>query len=173
MAELEFLTEEFKIADNEKIKSFLLSEGINFGKFELTSLSKKLAELSIIPDEDRPILIAEYPEYVNEYSQLDGYRADVICLSPEMHYIDFVLDKFKDIHFHFENEHWHFVEGSCGFAFLGSQGRKYVITISAGEFITVPEGKWQWLIPPANKKMKSIRFFNSTGVMLPPVALSI
>lgn len=173
MAKLSIFDSDIETRDFDKISNFLDCEGIDFGRFELTELAHDMSKKQTLSDVDREILISEFPELTEKYSKLPGFRSDVICLYPEFDHLDFVLKKFKDIHYHFENEHWYLIDGSCGFAFLGSSGRKYVIEIEKNEFITVREGKWQWLIPPANNRMKSMRYFNRTGLIREPSQLII
>lgn len=157
--------------DSDAINDFLAEEGIEFGSFSLTKHTKEVIRYPVIPDEIRSDVISHYKKQVATYSALAGYRADVICLSPEMDYLDYVLKAFKDIHFHFENEYWYILDGSCGYGYLGKCGRKYIVTIPAGYFVSVPEGKWQWIIPPEDCKMKAMRFFNTTGRITQPPAL--
>lgn len=172
MATLIILNTDFKTKNFNDIYDYLANEGIAFGEFELNSLAKKMALKDTLNDDERVDLITEHQELIKNYSKLDGYRADVICLYPEFKYLDMVLKNFKDIHYHYENEHWHYIDGSSGFGFLGMDGRKFVVEINAGEYITVPEGKWQWVIPPQDNKMKAMRFFNTTGKMPQPIELS-
>lgn len=173
MAQLFFPSEKnISTTDFAIITDFLTSEGIPFGQFPLNSLDQELSAHTTLTDENRALLVASHPDIVEKYSQHNGYRQDVICLHPSLPYIDVVLEKFKDIHYHYENEHWYYIDGCSGFGFLGNNGRKFIVEISAGEYLTVPEGKWQWVIPPKDKRMKAMRFFNTSGKILQPNPLN-
>ena len=168
MAKLTVLDEDQSTQDFQQIAMFLAAEGINFGYFELRTTDYSLAKQETLSDEERILLLNSHPEIIQQHSKMDGYRHDVICLHPSFKYLDAVLQKFKNIHYHFENEHWYMIDGSAGFGFLGNHGIKFVVEITCGELLTVPEGKWQWVIPPVNNCMKSMRFFNTSGKIAQP-----
>lgn len=154
--------EESKTSNFEEISNFLKDEGIEFGKFLLNGLARELARLDTLTEEQRETLIQSYPDLIEKHSSGHGYRHDVICLYPEFEHLQSILMKFKDVHFHYENEYWYFIDGSFGFVFLGSHGRKYELLVEAGEYLQVPEGKWQYLKVPKIIRMKTMRFFNTT-----------
>lgn len=124
-----------------------------------------------LSDTEREQIIESYPQLIASYKNLYNYRADMICLDPNFEYLEFVLSKFKNIHYHYENEHWYILDGSCSFGFLGHDGRKFIVNICAGEYLTVPERKWQWIVPPPDNRMKAIRFFNCTNTVPEPQKL--
>lgn len=163
MGKVRFINSEKMITDRENVIKFLSSENIMFGQFELTNYALDLAKKETATDDERITLINEYQDLINKYSQMPGYRADVVFLHPGFPYYKDLIIKFGDIHYHFENEYWYFIGGHYDFCFLGSNGWKYAVTVSAGEYLSVPEGKWQWLEGTIEQQMKAIRFFNSTG----------
>ncbi|MFD1425135.1 cupin domain-containing protein [Laceyella tengchongensis] len=165
MANLFVFNEEVETQDHDKITFFLERFGIRFGKVELPDQAKELAKLQTLTDEQRSGLIDLFPEEIDKFSSLTGYRSDVVCFYPGFEHLDFILSKFAPIHFHFENEFWYFVDGSAKFGYLGHDGTKFQVTVEAGEFIQVPEGVWQWFELTEEKRMKAIRFFYTTGTV--------
>lgn len=168
MAKLFIYDDALETNNLNQISYFLAKEGIQVGKFELNELSKKFSKLNTLTDKQRIELLTSYPELTKKYSRLDGYRSDIVCLYPEFEHFNFIMKKFGDIHFHFESEYWYFFDGYFGFVFLGSQGRKYLVTIESGEYIQVPEGKWQYFSGTNKQRMKAMRFFNTTHQFIKP-----
>lgn len=171
MAKLEFINTDSKTEALPEIKNYLASEGIDFGTFALTPYAKKLGSQPLATDEERMALLATYPELESKYSTKPQYRADVVFLHPGFPYYDDLIVQFGDIHYHYENEYWYFFGGHFDFGFLATDGRKFYITVNAGEYLSVPEGKWQWLRGTSKQQMKSMRFFNCTGKIAKPVEL--
>lgn len=168
MAKLEFCSSiQHELTDVAKIKSFLHSEGIELGMFPLNETAKKYKLLDTLTEEQRVELIQSYPELIESYSKLSDFRYDVVCLYPEFEHLDFILNKFGDVHYHFENEYWYFIDGCFNFIFLGSRGLKYNVTVEAGEYLQVPEGKWQYFVGTRDSRMKAMRFFNTTNKEIP------
>jgi 1,2-dihydroxy-3-keto-5-methylthiopentene dioxygenase len=100
---------------------------------------------------------------------LGGYKSDIICLFPTFEHLDFIMDKFGDVHYHFENEYWHIFDGRLGFVFYSPRGFKFRMIVEAGEYIQVPEGIWQQCFFAAKEdRVKSMRFFNTTGKVVMP-----
>ena len=173
MAQLSIINENKSTENIEQIQSYLKTENIEFGQFTLNDLSIQKASQDTLSDNERNSIIESYPDIINKYRKYFDYRADMICLYSEFKHLDFVLEKFKDVHYHYENEHWYYIDGSSGFGFLGLDGRKFTVEVNAGEYITVPEGKWQWVIPPKNNRMKAIRFFSCTRSIPKPKELQL
>lgn len=159
--------------DFEKIKNFLQQEGIAFGRFQLHEKTLNLIAPNSLTEEDRQSVLLSYPELEKKYSQLEGYKSDVVCLYPEFEHLAFIMEKFGDVHYHFENEYWYFIDGRLGFVFYSPKGFKFRVVVEAGEYIQVPEGCWQQCFFVAKTdRMKSMRFFNTTNsIKLPNVHL--
>jgi 1,2-dihydroxy-3-keto-5-methylthiopentene dioxygenase len=173
MAKLEYINTDVKIESFNKIAEFLAAEGIELGTFPLTPQAIQLASQTTATDEERAILLATYEDLKSKYSGKGQYRSDVVFLHPGFPHYEMLLVKFGDIHFHYENEYWYFFGGHFDFGFLGLDGRKFYVTVSAGEYLSVPEGKWQWLRGTVQQQMKAMRFFNSSGTYSLPLPLTI
>lgn len=163
MVALHIYDDEAETKDFAVAQRFLSKEGIQIGRFRLNDLAQELSQYDTLTDNQRSDLVDSYPEIQKKYSAHNGYRSDVVCLYPEFEHFDFIMSKFGNIHFHFENEYWYFIDGFFGFVFINDEGRKYVVTIEAGEFIQVPEGKWQFFSGTREQRMKAIRYFNTTN----------
>lgn len=169
MALIKFLTSSHYSTDFNVIQHFLNADGIQMGRFELSPLALKFQHQDTLDDEERNQLIHSFPQLEGQYSVLDGYRADVVCLYPAFEHLQWVLKKFGDIHFHYENEFWYFIDGSFDFIFLNHKGSKYQVTVNAGEYLQVPEGKWQYFYGNEHSRMKAIRFFYTTHQFQDPM----
>jgi len=162
MARLEIVTDQVETADAGEIASFLAREGIEFGQHSLTAVARELAKKDVLSDVERTEVIASYAPSGDHYAGQEGFRADVVCFWPEFEHMSFVLSKFSPVHFHFENEWWYVIDGEASFGFLGSNGTKFILTVGVGEFCQVPEGIWQWFELTPAKRLKSIRYFNTS-----------
>ncbi|HET9957844.1 MAG TPA: hypothetical protein VFQ61_25275 [Polyangiaceae bacterium] len=169
MAALNVITDETSTQDFLVIKDFLASQGIDFGRFQRNPAVLSLAEPHTLTDEQRAELIALYPDVREKFERRTGFRCDVVCFYPELPQLNFIIDKFGSIHYHFETEYWYFVDGEAKFGFLGTNGTKFELTVQGGEFLQVPEGCWQWFQLTPIKRMKSIRYFYSTESQKPRV----
>lgn len=173
MAILNIINDETSTSELGKIRAYLSRQGIDFGEFELGERARSLAALQTLTDEQRAELIALHPEAEARFRERQGFRADVVCFYPELVHLDFIINKFGSIHYHFENEYWYFVDGEACFGFLGGDGTKFEIIPRAGEYLHVPEGCWQWFGLTAAKRMKSIRFFYTDGRARPRVPVRL
>lgn len=174
MAQLKILREDEQITTNfDTIHKFMTSHGIKFGRFELNELAKTLAKKDTLSDEERNELLDSYQHISSEFEQQDGYKRDVVCLWPEFEHIDFILNKFGDVHYHFNHEFWYFFDGQFDFIFCGNDGRKFCITVEAGEYLQVPEGFWQLFSGDRNCRMKSMRFFYTTHSVKQPEEVAL
>lgn len=168
MAKLKLIGTDFETENLADVKKYLESENIQFGTFALTTFAKELAQQKEADEIAREKLLAEYDYIAEKYKNLADFRQDVVFLHPGFPHYPQLLKLFGDIHYHYENEYWYFFGGEYDFGFLGNDGRKFYVTVSAGEYLTVPEGKWQWLNGTVDHEMKAMRFFNCSGKMIKP-----
>ena len=171
MAKLEFINTDIKSDAIDDITQFLKSEGILFGQFELNDTALKLASQERASDEERQALLASYPELTALHASTPGFHSDVVFLHPGFPHYEMLVKQFGDIHYHYENEYWYFFGGHFDFGFLGTDGRKFYIRVDAGEYLSVQEGKWQWLRGTVHQQMKAMRFFNCTNSVAKPTNL--
>ncbi len=166
---LEIVGIDKKTNDFNKIQLFLSSEGIDFGKFDINPLAFELAKNNSLSEKEREDLLKSYPEIKSKYNKSIGYKSDVVCLYPEFEHIDSIMEKFGDVHYHFENEYWYIFDGLLGFVFYSKNGFKFRLIVQSGEHIQVPEGIWQQCFFSAKeKRVKSMRFFNTKGTVIMP-----
>ncbi|HLB52630.1 MAG TPA: hypothetical protein VJK48_02840 [Chlamydiales bacterium] len=173
MASVQIFNDEITTDDLPKIRLFLENQGIAFGTFTSNEVVKKLIVERSPSEEARKVMIEQFPSEIARFSQKSGYRADVVCFYPELSHLEFILNKFGSIHYHFEHEFWYFIDGAARFGFCGKEGTKFEVTVNAGEFLQVPEGIWQWFSLTPEKVMKAIRFFYTDHLVQPrmPVIL--
>ncbi|MEQ6030157.1 hypothetical protein [Staphylococcus saccharolyticus] len=151
-----------KETDNLNLISKILSEyGINSGKFDLKKTEYSVLDNSL-SENTRIDLMDSYKNLEKNFSNLNGFRRDLVILTKDFKYTNFILDKFSPIHFHFENEYWYLLDGKCEFGFLLNDGNKILVTLEKGEFLQVPECAWQWFDLTEDKNMAAIRYFYKT-----------
>lgn len=163
MATLTIINDDVATEDFDRIRIFASEQGIELGHIELPPRARELAARTTLTDPERAELIALYPDAHRRFAAERGFRADVVCFYPELPQLDFIINKFGSIHYHYEHEYWYFVDGEACFGFLGANGTKLTLRVQAGEYLQVPEGIWQWFELTPAKRMKAIRFFYNTG----------
>lgn len=172
MAILEICSTTTKTDDFKTIQTFLANENIEIGTFTLNAMAQKLAQIDNPIDTERAALLDSYKDISNQYAKYSDLTSDVVCIYPQHEHIDFILTKFSDVHYHFEHEFWYFFDGSFTFIYLSHTGIKFKVTVKAGEYLQVPEGKWQYFGESLSNRMKAMRFIFSTGQMIRPAPIS-
>ncbi|MGK9069648.1 hypothetical protein [Staphylococcus warneri] len=151
-----------KETDNLDLIHKVLSDyGIDSGSFHLKKTEYSVLDNSLSEDK-RINLMDNYNDLETQFSSLNEFRRDLVILTRNFEYTDFILEKFSPIHFHFENEYWYLLDGNCEFGFLLNDGNKILVTLEKGEFIQVPECTWQWFDLTEEKNMAAIRYFFKT-----------
>lgn len=173
MALLEILTDDTRSDRLERIVPFLASHRIELTAFPLGDRVRDLAAKTTLDDAERAELLGMHPQLSTRFGARQGYRADVVCFHPAFPHLDVIVSKFGSVHYHFEHEHWYFIDGEAKFGFLGDDGTKFEITVGAGESLQVPEGCWQYFALTEKKRMKSMRFFWTEGRARPRVPVRI
>jgi 1,2-dihydroxy-3-keto-5-methylthiopentene dioxygenase len=159
MASIYLFNDEKSIHDHDAIASFLARENIAFGRFQPSEEARKATHREVLDDDERERVMASHQSEAARFRALPGFRQDIVCFWPTFVHLDKILSRFAPIHFHYENEYWYCFDGAARFGFLGARGEKYCITLEQGEFLRVPEGRWQWFELTEAKYFKSIRYF--------------
>ena len=134
-----------KETDNLDLIHKMLSDyGIDSGSFHLKKTEYSVLDNSLSEDK-RIDLMDNYNDLETQFSSLNEFRRDLVILTRNFEYTDFILEKFSPIHFHLIND-----------------GNKILVTLEEGEFIQVPECTWQWFDLTEEKNMASIRYFFKT-----------
>ncbi|HHW6946156.1 TPA: hypothetical protein ACU2YK_002650 [Staphylococcus aureus] len=150
-----------ELRDSKAIEEILFNYNIDSGSFNLKTLPFEILDNSL-SDVQRKNVLEEYSDLKEIFSNLKSFRNDLVILTEDFEYTDFILKKFSPIHYHFENEYWYLLDGECEFGFLLNDGNKILVTLEKGEFIKVPEGTWQWFDLTENRNMAAMRFFYKT-----------
>jgi len=159
LASIYLYNEEKSIHDLTLITSFLAKENIAFGTFPLSGIAVDARKKEELTDTERQQVLDSHAQDSAAFQSLSGFRQDVVCFWPSFSHLDYVLSRFAPIHFHYENEYWYCFDGAACFTFLGNRGEKYRVTLEPGEYLRVPEGRWQWFELTESKYFKSMRFF--------------
>ena len=168
MAKLDFIDHDVSYDSFSEINRFLISEGIQFGQFNLHEKARLFGQKENLSEEERSELLVDYAPVAEKYTQLDGFRQDIIFLHPGFPHYAFLVKKFGALHFHYENEYWYMFGGIGHFGYLGLNGLRFLVHLQPGEFISVPEGRWQWWASNVEEEFKAMRFFNTHNVTARP-----
>ena len=132
-----------KITAVEELRPFLEREGIDFAIWNLPPEVRSIAEASRLSESDMTRLLEIFRHDIEEVSEAKGYiDADVVAILPDLEGIDAALAMFDKVHFHDDDEVRAIVSGSGVFGFVMSDGRQFLLEVSAGDYISVPAGMW-------------------------------
>lgn len=173
MAKLEFVDHGIHLDTHAGISHFLNSEGIQFGTFDLNDRARTFAGQSRLSEEDRQVLLQDYRHITKLYEDKPKFHQDIIFLHPGFEHYAFLVHKFGALHFHYENEYWYMFGGMGHFGYLSLQGLRFLVHLFPGEYISVPEGRWQWWASNVEEEFKAMRFFNSQGLFAMPDVTAI
>ena len=168
MAKLDFIDNTLSYEGFAEIKQFLTSEGIQFGQFDLNEKARCFAQKETLSDEERNDLLLDYAYLSQPHEQLKQFRQDIIFLHPGFPHYAFLVKKFGALHFHYENEYWYMFGGVGHFGYLGINGLRFLVHLAPGEYISVPEGRWQWWASNIEEQFKAMRFFNTEHKFVQP-----
>lgn len=161
MAKLDFIDHSLSFETFSEIKMFLNREGIQLGQFDLNERALCFAQQETLTENERHDLLSDYAHLAQPYEKLKEFRQDIIFLHPGFPHYEFLVKKFGSLHFHYENEYWYMFGGVGHFGYLGINGLRFLVHVEPGEYISVPEGRWQWWASNIEEQFKAMRFFNT------------
>jgi len=168
MATLTPLYTESPTSDPTTIKALLAARGIEFETWALPARAEALAAQSRLSDDEKAELLALFQDKLAEKAETAGYRsADVVAIRPDLPGVDDALAKFDKVHFHDDDEVRAIVGGEGVFGIVGDDGRQLLITLRAGEFISLPAGIWHWFYCLDSKNVTALRLFKDNPSWVP------
>lgn len=154
--------------DDAAISAFLADRGVTFERWALPDEAVVLGMKARLDDADKARLLALFSEKLAEKAENDGYRAaDVVAIRPDLPGVDDALAKFDKVHFHDDDEVRAIVGGRGVFGFVGDDGRQFLLTLEAGEFVSLPAGMWHWFYCLEDKRVTAIRLFKENPSWVP------
>lgn len=151
-----------ELTDPAAIRGFLSERGIDFAFWEMPDEARALGASPRLDDAGKSRLLALFRDHLDRLAREHGYvDADVIAVR-DVPGVGDALAKFDRVHFHEDDEVRAIVGGSGVFGFVGDDGRQFLLSVEAGEYISVPAGTWHWFYCHEDKDITAIRLFRDT-----------
>ena len=77
------------------------------------------------------------------------------------------LAKFDKVHFHDDDEVRAIGGGRGVFGFIADDGRQFLLTVEAGDYISVPAGVWHWFYCVDGRNITCLRLFKDDSGWIP------
>lgn len=163
MAQLQPLwTTECTVAADE-IAAFLGARGIAYERWDLPEEARTLAAQERLTDSEKERLLELFRAHLDRLATDAGYvDADVIAIRNDMPGLDDALAKFDKVHYHDDDEVRAIVGGGGVFGFIADDGRQFLLTVEAGDYISVPAGVWHWFYCLDARNITCLRLFKDT-----------
>ena len=152
------------ITADDDVASFLAERGIVFATWELPAEARELAALPRLDDGQKSRLLALFADELGASNYSD---ADVVAIRPDLPGLDGALAKFDRLHYHDDDEVRAIVGGEGVFGFMTDDDRQFLLTIKAGEYISVPSRTWHWFYCTESKNITALRLFEDMSGWTP------
>jgi 1,2-dihydroxy-3-keto-5-methylthiopentene dioxygenase len=154
--------------DTAFITSFLAERDIAYERWDLPKAVSDIAAKSRLSDEEKEQVLDTFRAHLDRLAADAGYvDADLIAIRSDFDGIDEALAKFDKVHYHDDDEVRAIVGGQGVFGFIGDDGRQFLLTVEAGDYISVPKGMWHWFYCDDSKNITAIRLFRDTAGWVP------
>lgn len=121
-----------------------------------------------ISDADKQAILDAFGGQRQRLAAEQGYTtSDVIAVHQGIPGIAAMLGKFDREHFHTDDEVRYIVAGQGYFGFRNNDGRRFVVEVEAGDFLSVPVNSWHWFYLGAEGRITAIRFFKDASGWTP------
>ena len=171
MALLRFRKTGEEIKNNQEIGEFLNTLGVLFETWDSEKLPATLKNKFVLTDEEKEQVLLTYQEEIADLAQRRGYvQWDLVALSDATLGIEELLEKFKSIHTHSEDEVRAIVGGHGTFVIKGTEETGYFdIELDPGEVISVPENTPHFFTLLDDRQVLAVRLFiNPAGWVANP-----
>jgi 1,2-dihydroxy-3-keto-5-methylthiopentene dioxygenase len=149
-----------EIRSAEAIADYLSAIGITYEQWQpQVALSENPTESEIL---------AAYAPYLDALKQRGGYiTADVIDINVQTPNLEAMLDKFRDEHWHDEDEVRFILSGKGIFHIHPEAGDVVAIAVEAGDLLLVPTGIQHWFDLSEEREIRAIRLFQDPAGWTP------
>ena len=117
-------------------------------------------------------ILAAYQGEIRRLSASGGYlTADVIDVRPETPGLDAMLARFREEHWHDEDEVRFILAGRCVFHIRPVDDPEehpvVAVEVTAGDLLRVPRGTWHWFDLCGERRVRAIRLFQDPAGWTP------
>ena len=159
------------LADAASISGFLSRHGVSYQSWDTTRVPEAFRARSTLTDAQKAQVLELYRVEIARESQANGYvTADVVSLSPDNAKLPEICAKFDKEHTHDEDEVRFVVAGHGTFTVRGRSGEAIDITMSAGDYISVPRDRRHWFTLLPDRTIVTVRLFQDTQGWTPHYA---
>src|SRR2546430_194592 len=160
MAVLRIPDEERTVNDQDEIRMYLASIGIDYEKWE--------TKAEVVDNASSEEILNAYGEAIKELKRRGGYvTADVIDVNPGTPGLETMLAKFNIEHRHDEDEVRFIIAGRGLFHIHPQRGPVVAIEVEAGDLIRVPKGTLHWFDLCGERRIRAIRLFQDVSGWTP------
>jgi 1,2-dihydroxy-3-keto-5-methylthiopentene dioxygenase len=155
------------LGTEKEVKKYLAENGIDYDHWEVPKESRKYTQKETLSDNEKEELLQTVNHKFLELQKKFGYKTrDLVILHPNVPGIDEMLSKFDKVHYHTDEEVRYILDGSGYFGFIGKQ-EKFLVHVTASDFISVPRNTKHWFYLDADKRIKAVRYFTDTAGWVP------
>ena len=160
MAVLRIPDEERTVNDQDEIRMYLASIGIDYEKWE--------TKAEVADNASTEEILNAYGDEIKELKRRGGYvTADVIDVNPGTPGLETMLAKFNIEHRHDEDEVRFIIAGRGLFHIHPQRGPVVAIEVEAGDLIRVPKGTLHWFDLCGERRIRAIRLFQDVSGWTP------
>lgn len=146
----------------ETISTFLAQYGIEYGQWDISAIPTSLLERDLLDPAQKQQILRALSARIDEAKQRAGYQsADVVALAPNFPNLDDIMRPYQKEHYHTENEVRFVVDGQGVFSINPRTAPCFDVSMVAGDFISVPAGTWHWFNLGPDRRIKTVRIFES------------
>ena len=115
-----------------------------------------------------PQILQAFATEIDLLKQQGGYvTADVIDLHPDTPNLEAMLNRFRQEHWHDEDEVRFIVEGRGVFHLHPRGGPVVALEVEEGDLARVPKGTWHWFELCKDRRIRAIRLFQDPAGWTP------
>ena len=158
------------VKDRETMEQILGTCGVSLELWPVQSTDRTAALLSRDSPgtEEVEEILSEQDRYFQKLREAHGYQTrDLVVVYPELPGLSAMLDRFRPIHYHEDDEVRYVVDGEGVFGFVLPDGDQVELLVEKGDFIRVPRLLEHWFRLTETRRIKAIRYFTGTAGWVP------
>lgn len=154
--------------DPTVISALLAERGIHFERWEMPDEAVTLAGRPRLDDASKARLLELFRDHLGTLQDAGAFKdADVVAIRADLPGLDAALARFDKVHFHDDDEIRAIVGGHGVFGFIDDDGKQFLLTVEAGDYINVPAGMWHWFYCLDDRNITALRLFEDTAGWVP------